>query len=197
MIKSCLAIIVGIAVTIVAEVPANAAGMTYLPGGDAATILLTGEIVEGDAEALRVALRRAAERGHSIQGLNLNSVGGSVFEGINIVRIVHAANLNTAVLSGATCASICFLAFAAGHMKFADLKSRVGVHAASGEFGQDNSASRAGTAAMSRIAQRLRVPARIVGWMMATPPEKMSWLAKSDLESMGVKIIADARASGD
>lgn len=39
MIKSCLAIIVGIAIAIVADVPANAASLTYLPGGDVATIL--------------------------------------------------------------------------------------------------------------------------------------------------------------
>ncbi len=196
MIRSVFRIIGGMALALVTTLdspPALAAEVErYLITKTAVAISIAGEIVEGDAEALRSAMKSVTEAGYSIAELRLNSIGGSLFEGANIVRLVRAANLNTSVALGATCASVCFLAFAAGSNKLIDLASRVGVHVASDESGEETPASIAATAAMARIAQRLHVPPEIIESMASTPASQMFWLARSDLESMGA-IITDRR----
>jgi hypothetical protein len=174
-----------------AGAPANAAKVQSVIAKSAVTISIIGEFIEGDAEALKSAITRTIEGGYSIAEITLNSDGGSVFEGVNIVRLIHAANLNTNVALGATCASICFLAFAAGAKKSVNLAARIGVHVASDESGEETPASIAATAAMARIAQRLHVPPKVIESMVSTPPTKMFWLGKSDLEAMGSIITSD------
>lgn len=185
----CLALIVSAAT--LSMHAANAAQVSFT-SDSATTITLVGEIVDGDAAALKSALDRAAARGTAVTEIRLNSIGGSLHEGVDIVRVVYAAHLNTAVARGATCASACFLAFAAGTGKRADRLARVGVHVASIEVGNESPASIAGTAAMARIAQRLDVPCMIIDSMISTPANTMFWLSRSDLESMGVVIGDDS-----
>jgi len=111
-----------------------------------------------------------------------------VYEGVAMVRLIHGAKLNTNVKFGATCASVCFLAFAAGAEKYVDLAARVGVHAASGELGEETPASIAGTEAMARIAQTLLVPNMIIEKMLSTPASSVFWLGRTDLAAMGAII---------
>jgi hypothetical protein len=166
----------------------NAAQIDYLKINGSITISITGEIVVGDAKALKSAINRATDAGHPIHEIELNSVGGNVREGVMMVRLIHGANLNTNVTFGATCASVCFLAFAAGAEKSVDLAARVGVHAASGELGEKTPASIAGTAAMARIAQTLLVPSAIIEKMLSTPASTVFWLGRSELTAMGATI---------
>ena len=157
----------------------------HLISGSAVTISIDGEIVDGDAQLFRSAVESAAKAGYSIAEVTLDSIGGSLLEGAKIVRLVRAANLKTSITSRATCASACFLAFAAGSTKLVDLAARVGVHVASDEFGAETPASIAATGAMARIAKRLHVPAKIIERMVSTPASGMFWLGRSDLVSMG------------
>jgi hypothetical protein len=124
--------------------PANAAEVErHLTTNGAAAISIAGEIMEGDADALRREIRRAEIGGYSISEIQLNSIGGSLFEGTSIARVIRAASLNTDVAVGDTCASVCFLAFASGSTRSVHLGARVGVHAASNESGEETQASSA------------------------------------------------------
>jgi len=93
------------------------------------TISISGEIVEGDGESLIANVKAAEAKGYTISEIRLNSMGGNLSEGTALVRIIRRTALSTVVLSGDTCASACFLAFAAGLMRTVQLGARVGVHA--------------------------------------------------------------------
>ena len=165
--------------------PADAAKVERRLTGRAVTISIVGEIVDGDSDAFNSAIETATSEGFSIAEVRLNSVGGSLFEGAHIARLVWAANMKTRVASGATCASACFLAFAAGSTKLVEAAARVGVHAASDEGGTETLASIGATAAMARIAGKFQVPSKIIENMVSTPASRMFWLSRSDLMSMG------------
>jgi hypothetical protein len=170
--------------------PASAAEVDrHWTTNGAITISVAGEIVEGDAEALRLEIRRAEIGGYSISEIQLNSVGGSLYEGASVARVIRASSLNTKVAAGDTCASACFLVFAAGLTKSVRTGARVGVHAATTDSGEETQASRAATAAMARIAALLGVPSEIIERMVSTPSTKMFWLDGGNLVSMGVVII--------
>jgi hypothetical protein len=166
----------------------SAADVRCVVARGVAAISITGEIAAGDADAFRSAIAQATAAGYPVSEIRLNSIGGNVFEGVKIVQLVNSANLNTSVAWGATCASVCFLAFAAGVEKSVDASSRIGVHVASGEFGEETSASIAATGALARIAQTLFVPTDIINRMVSTPATAMFWLGKSDLAEMGVTV---------
>jgi hypothetical protein len=190
MIKSVFGFLVT-AVSLIAtftSLRVSAANVSYVVVGSMATISIAGEIVAGDADALRSAITRATEAGYPVSEIRLNSIGGNVFEGVKIVRLVNSASLNTNVALGATCTSVCFLAFAAGAEKSVDISSRIGVHVASGELGEETPASIAATGAMARIARTLLVPADIISRMVSTPATGMFWLDRSDLAEMGVTV---------
>src|ERR1700730_2360410 len=95
----------------------------------------------------------------------------------------------TNVGQGATCASACFLVFAAGESKFANYSAQIGVHGASDEKGAETVQSGAATVSMARIAKELGVPPAIIGRMVVTPPAEMVWLSPADLQSMGTTMI--------
>jgi hypothetical protein len=168
--------------------PAHGAHIDFLAVDGFATLSISGEIVAGDAASLRSAMARATGAGHPAAEITLNSIGGNVYEGVRIVRLVHGAKMNTNVAFGATCASVCFLAFAAGVTKTVDVGARVGVHSASGELGEETPASIAGTLAMARIAQTLSVPPVLIEQMLSTPASQMYWLGATDLAAMGAVI---------
>ena len=177
--------------TLCIPAPTNAAEVArHLTTRGVATISITGEIAEGDAESLRREITKAKTGGYSISKIQLNSIGGSLFEGTSIARAIRGASLNTNVAAGGTCASVCFLAFAAGSVKSVDAGARVGVHAASSETGEETQASRAATAAMARIATLLGVPSRIIESMVSTPSARMFWLNRANFMSMGAVIAA-------
>ena len=99
------------------------------------------------------------------------------------------AKMATNVAQGTTCASACFLIFAAGETKFANYTAKVGVHGASDQAGTETIQSGAATVSMARFAKELGVPAAIIGRMVVTPPNEMVWLSPSDLQSMGATMV--------
>jgi hypothetical protein len=152
-------------------------------------ISISGEIVEGDADALKATIKAANDSGKFVSGVRLNSAGGNLLEGVKLSEIVKFAKTATNVAQGATCASACFLIFAAGETKFANYASQVGVHGASDQTGSETVRSEAATVSMARVAKELGVPASIIGRMVVTPPSEMVWLSPSDLQSMGTTMV--------
>ncbi|GLR91291.1 hypothetical protein GCM10007857_80080 [Bradyrhizobium iriomotense] len=152
-------------------------------------ILISGELTDGDAEAFKSAVKAANDAGKVVSSIRLNSPGGSLLEGAELADAVRFGKIVTNVGNGATCASACFLVFAAGHAKYANYTARIGVHGASDQSGEETVRSGAATVSMARMAKELGVPAAIIGRMVVTPPSDMVWLSPSDLQSMGVSLV--------
>jgi hypothetical protein len=152
-------------------------------------VSISGEIVEGDTESFKAAIKAANDSGKLVSSIRLNSPGGNLIEGAELANAVRFAKMATNVGQGATCASACFLVFAAGETKFANYTAQIGVHGASDQSGQETVQSGAATVSMARIAKDLGVPAAIIGRMVVTPPSEMVWLSPGDLQSMGTSMV--------
>jgi hypothetical protein len=152
-------------------------------------VLLSGEILEGDAETLKTAIKTANDGGKLVSGVRLNSPGGNLLEGLKLADVVRFAKVATNVAGNATCASACFLVYAAGATKFANYTAQIGVHGASDKQGEETVESGAATVSMARAAKELGVPAAIIGRMVVTPPNEMVWLSPQDLLSMGTTMV--------
>src|SRR4051812_34994621 len=77
-------------------------------------LFIVGEIANGDSSVLISTIERAEAQLDEILTVELSSIGGSLYEGVEIARVIRAKSLNVSVTAGTTCASACFLAFAAG-----------------------------------------------------------------------------------
>lgn len=180
------------AIVISCAIPSAAPAATFksVAAKDGTTIiLLSGEIVDGDADTLKASIKTANDAGKLVSGIRLNSPGGNLLEGLKLADAVRFAKVATNVAGNATCASACFLVYAAGAMKFANYTAQVGVHGASDQQGEETVASGAATVSMARAAQDLGVPAAIIGRMVVTPPNEMVWLTPQDLLSMGTTMV--------
>jgi hypothetical protein len=153
-----------------------------------AIIDLNGAITSGDSDRLQQLIKGANDSGKIVSGIRLNSQGGNVLEGAKLADAIRFAKIASVVSNGATCASACFLAFAAGVDKFASYSASIGVHGASDANGQETVGSNAATVAMAKIIKELGVPAAIIGKMVVTPPDQIIWLSPNDLRAMGASM---------
>jgi hypothetical protein len=147
-------------------------------------ISISGNIAPGDIDALRASIKAANDAGKLVTSLRLNSDGGNLLEAVRMADWVKSAKISTNVGQGATCASACFLIFAAGETKYANISARIGVHRAS----EKGVVSRAGTTSMADVAKELDVPWSIIRRMINTPPGEVEWLSLADLRLMGANV---------
>ena len=170
--------------------PTLAATITSSAGKDARIIVqITGELSEGDADVFVDLIKRADAVGKLVANVRLNSMGGNLLEGVKLADAIRTGKISTNVGRSSTCASACFLAFAAGDTRFATYGAQIGVHGASDQAGRETVQSGAATVSMARIAKELGVPAAIIGRMVVTPPSEVVWLSPQDLQSMGVTMV--------
>lgn len=134
-------------------------------------------------------IKRANAAGKFVANVRLNSMGGNLLEGVKLADAIRTAKISTNVGQNSSCASACFLAFAAGDTRFASYGAQIGVHGASDEAGRETVQSGAATVSMARIAKDLGVPSAIIGRMVVTPPSEVVWLSPQDLQSMGVTMV--------
>jgi hypothetical protein len=149
-------------------------------------ISISGVIAPGDADLLKARIKEANDAGKPVTSLRLNSEGGNLLEGVRLADAVRFAKISTNVRQGATCASACFLIFAAGETKYANISARIGVHGAS----EKGVVSRAATTSMADVAKELDVPWSIIRRMINTPPGEVEWLSLSDLRLMGTTTVS-------
>ena len=154
------------------------------PADDRVEISISGNIAPGDADLLSARIKAAKDAGKLVTSVRLNSEGGNLLEGARLADVVRSAKVSTNVGQNATCASACFLIFAAGETKYAYVRARIGVHGAS----ENGTESRKATTAMARIAEELDVPQSIIRRMVNTPPNDVTWLSLNDLRLMGADI---------
>ncbi len=108
---------------------------------------------------------------------------------------VSAGHLLVAVPTGATCASACFLIFAAGAKRVVAPDALIGVHSTS-IGGQETPETLAANMEMARDAAALGVPPEIVGKMVETKPAHMEWLTPEELATCGAGEARPQHARG-
>ena len=101
-----------------------------------AFLWVSGEITPGDTARVSMLLAEARKQDRPFFAVYLDSPGGNLMEGIKLGQAIREAGAVTVLLTGATCASACILAFAGGAERIAYRGSRLGVHGAS-ENGQE------------------------------------------------------------
>lgn len=184
------AIYYGISSAVVAVCPLHAADLKASATKDGRiTVAITGEITPGDTSAFTAIVKQANDAGKFVANIRLNSEGGNLLEGVKLADAIRFGKMSTNVGRNATCASACFLMFAAGATKFATYGAQIGIHGASDESGRETLSSNAATISMAKIAKELGVPAAIIGRMVVTPPSDMVWLSPQELQSMGVTMM--------
>src|SRR5216683_2167972 len=162
---------------------ASAANLTTAVSKENKTIVvLDGEVAEGDANRLKDIIKSSVDSGRIVSGMRFNSSGGSLLESVRLAGLIQNAKIATVIANGATCASACFIAFAAGSQKFVGVTASVGIPGVSDGSGQDR-----GDAAnsLARVVKELGVPEAIVEKMLATRSDEIVWLTPDDLRAMG------------
>jgi hypothetical protein len=167
---------------------ASAASITSVLSGQGKDVIsLEGRIESGDYQRLVSLILDAVGSKRGVEAVRLNSPGGELTEAIGMAAAVKAAKTTTVVVSGATCASACFVVFSAGDGKAVGQGAKIGVHGVSKD-GRETDDAKTQTVNMARIVNDLGVPHGIVGKMVLTPPNQTVWLTPDDLQSMNVKI---------
>lgn len=182
-----------LASALISSTGASAATLTTVLTEKGVWIAIRGDIIREDADALENMLQRADLNGRSISGVQLDSPGGNLLGGIRLARVVRSHAVLTAVGRAAACNSACFLVLAAGHQKFVDYASRVGIHAVADKQGRITEETEAATRAMARFCEELGVPRSVTRKLIGTPPDQIVWLSVSDLRSMGVAMTGQQR----
>jgi hypothetical protein len=169
--------------------PTGSATLTsYVSKEGKVVVILNGEITMGDTAQFQQLIKTPNDSGKIVSGIRLNSPGGNLLEGAKLADAICFAKMASVVPNGSTCASACFVAFAAGADKFASYSASIGVHGASDANGQESVGSNAATVAMAKIVKELGVPADIIGRMVVTPADQIVWLSPNDLRAMGTTM---------
>jgi hypothetical protein len=150
---------------------------------------LRGPIEEGDFERFRDIVQPSRQRAGPVFGVSVNSRGGDIAEADRISQFVALKGWDVVVGARNVCASACFLILASGRKKLVHEDAYIGIHGASNRHGQQDQAALAATTFMARAFKRLGVPDNLVGRMVTTPPDRMTWLRANDLLPMKVEII--------
>jgi ATP-dependent protease ClpP protease subunit len=156
-----------------------------------------GEIVSGDSEKFSSLLTQGFNNGTPIKMVRLNSVGGQVLAGVDIANKIRTLGINTIVGNGDECASMCVLMFAAGEHRGHVSTSRIGVHSATmttGLDGLENSETKDAMAVsimLSRLYKEYGTPDSIIGKMVTTPSDQITWLRTDELIQGGFSTFLD------
>jgi hypothetical protein len=105
---------------------------------------------------------------------------------LKMASLISTYNIRTLLDQGATCASACFWLFAAGHDRSMPITPQLGVHSASTMAGGEATDT---TVILARLSHAMGIPNQIIGKMVATPPNEITWLDCDDLAAMKVDVI--------
>jgi hypothetical protein len=159
-------------------------------GGD--MLKLRGDIEAGDY----VKFRSYFEGERRIAGLELDSTGGSLYEGFRIAAMTRERRLATFVAK--ECDSACAFIFLVGSKRYVAKEAKIGVHAVGNDYGAEDTGTIRDTIHFARLYAKLGIPASTIGKMVTTPPGKITFLDQSDLSDLKV-IMRDpfARKAGE
>ena len=153
-------------------------------------LLLKGEILPGDYDALLRVIQNSPERFWRSIGFVLASPGGDVQESMKIARLVKGTFKSVFVGPAAgPCVSACFFIFVASARREAMAKN-VGIHRPYTHPGRLHSmspleAEAAQTDALNQsrlYMENLGVPTNLIDTMFQRASTEVYWLSKSDIE---------------
>jgi hypothetical protein len=176
----------------------SAEAATFKPIAKGKSLVMTGQIVAGDAQRLVDAYNASlSKRGYAPKRIFLNSDGGLISAGLEVANKVIESGMHTVIGKTDSCASICVAVFAAGSHKVVFTTSMVGVHSAStfgeNEFGEiEQYEATEATVALARIFKDIGVPDSVIAKMVTTKPDEIAWLHDGDWP--GVEVL-DAGAA--
>lgn len=139
------------------------------------TLVISGQIEDNDGMIL------GREMANNPRSIELNSTGGKLSAAIIMANVIRNRNIPVIVKSYDTCASACFLIFAAGSVKTVEPGAKIGVHRVSNSDGAEVSD---GTVMMAELYAKAGVPSSIIGKMVTTPIGSVTWLSQNDLREM-------------
>lgn len=147
-------------------------------GGD--VLKLRGDIEAGDYAKFRSFF--GDER--SIVGLDLESTGGSLREGVLIAALTRQKRLSTFVAK--ECDSACAFIFLMGRKRYAAREAKIGVHAVGNDYGGEDNGTLRDTIRFARVSAKLGIPSSIIGKMVTTLPREIAFLDQTDLSALRV-----------
>ena len=151
-------------------------------GGD--VLRLRGDIKHGDY----VKFRSQFDGERRIAGLDLESPGGLLNEGVRIAMLTRQKRLATFVAQ--QCDSVCAFIFLLGRKRYVSGEAKIGVHAVGNDYGSEDGGTIRDTISFARLSAKLRIPSAIIGKMVTTPPRKIALLDQADLSALKV-IVRD------
>jgi hypothetical protein len=137
-----------------------------------------GDINEGDFARFKSHFKR----NELVVGLDLNSDGGDLEEGLLIANLVRRKKL--AVFVAGECNSVCSMIFFSAHKRYFGPKSRIGVHSVADDRDIEDPGSMLLTVKLARLSAKLGVPNAAIGKMVITRPKAISYLDQADLSAL-------------
>ena len=171
--------------------PAAASYITVMPSRGGVVVSLSGKIEHGDTDRLEALLDGRTKAGVRVHAVALNSPGGYLIEGLAMADLVRERRMTT--FAWDTCASACFVVYAAGAKKLATPMARLGVHTA---YEQGGSISSKATETMAAACRRFGVPPSVLAKMARTKAPDIAWITRREARAMGVRQIK-VRPSGE
>jgi hypothetical protein len=162
--------------------------VTSCAGGD--VLKLRGDIEAGDY----VKFRSYFGDQRRIAGLDLDSPGGSLYEGFRIATLTRQKRLSTFVSK--ECDSACAFIFLVGSKRYAAKEAKIGVHAVGNDYGGEDSGTIRDTIRFARLSAKFGIPSSTIGKMVTTPPGKITFLDQTDLSALKV-IVRDPFKADD
>jgi hypothetical protein len=170
-----------IALTVAISEPSGGMEISRVAGCAGGDVLrLRGDINAGDY----VKFRSYFADQRRIVGLDLDSPGGSLPEGVRIGILTRQKRLSTYVSK--ECDSACAFIFLMGRKRYVSKEAKIGVHAVGNDDGSEDRGAIRDTIQFARLFAKLGIPSSTIGKMVATPPRKITYLDQSDLTSLKV-----------
>lgn len=158
------------------------------------TVKLSGEIVHGDAAALKAELLRYKGRPINDISFEFDSPGGALMEGIRIGQVIAARPESTSSRiagdSSPICASACVYAYLGADFRFIENGARLGVH----QFYNENELTGSDALAMGQeltsiiltYLQSRGVDSDFLADIVAARGDSMVWVDHQRLADLGV-----------
>lgn len=163
---------------------ASASDITVMPSRGGVVVSVAGKIEHGDTDRLEALLDGLVRAGITVHAVALNSPGGYLIEGLAMADLVRERRMTT--LAWDTCASACFVVYAAGAKKLATPMARLGVHTA---YEPGGTTSGKATRTMADACRRFGVPSSVLAKMAKTRAPDIAWITRREARAMGVRQI--------
>jgi hypothetical protein len=169
--------------------PAAAAEISLAPvvtgAGPMPFVFIEGPVERGDWSRFMKLVKAHPE----LRGVALNSVGGSLDDGLAIARQIAERALSTALID--TCHSVCSIMFLAGAERFVPPDFTLSVHSAYKQLGAFTARDEAGNETVAWFLGSLGYPLALVRLWNDTAPEdaaSINW-AMNDKWNLGFQPI--------